>query len=103
VSLPVVLRHSGELLAPLAAAALLLLVLGPNVRGVAGAALAAAALLAARLRSRVSAPAPAPLLHVLQRVHLGPRLTLTLVEASGRRYLVTSGGAVTALPLEEPP
>jgi hypothetical protein len=103
MNLPVLLRHSGELVAPLIAAGLLLAVLGPNLRGAAGAALAAAALLAARLRSRGAVAGAAPPLHVLQRVHLGPRLTLALVEASGRRYLVTSGGAVTALPLEEPP
>lgn len=102
MSLPVLLRQPGELLAPVGAAALLLLVLGPNLRGAAGAALAAIALLAARLRSRTAVPAVPPL-RVLQRLQLGPRFTLALVETAGRRYLVTSGGAVTRLPLEEPP
>jgi hypothetical protein len=76
-------------------------VLGPNLRGAAAATLAGAGGLAVALRSRLSAPEVLPALRVLERVHLGPRQTLVLVEAAGRRYLVATGATVTSLPLED--
>ncbi|HVP62831.1 MAG TPA: flagellar biosynthetic protein FliO [Myxococcaceae bacterium] len=103
MSLAVVLRRPAELLAPLAGAALMLLVLGPNLRGGAAAVLAAAATLALRLRARLSAPAEPRPVRVLERLQLGPRLTVVLVETAGRRYLVTTGATVTPLPLEDGP
>jgi flagellar biogenesis protein FliO len=42
-----------------------------------------------------------PAVRILERVQLGPRQTLVLVEAAGRRYLVATGASVTQLPLEE--
>ena len=92
-----------ELLVPLGGAVLMLLVLGTNPRGAAGAVLAAAALLAVRLRSvadRTTAEPP-PVL-VLARLQFAPRVTLALLETGGRRYLLTAGASVTPLPLEEP-
>ena len=41
-------------------------------------------------------------MRVIDRVDLGPRLMVALVETGGRRYLVTTGASVTPLPLEEP-
>jgi hypothetical protein len=92
-----------ELLIPLGGAVLMLLVLGPNPRGAVGAALAAAALLAVRLRSVAAGTRaePPPVL-VLARLQLAPRVTLALVETGGRRYLLTAGASLTPLPLEEP-
>ena len=91
-----------ELLLPLGGAVLMLLVLGPSLRGAAGALLAVAAVLAVRLRSTAgdAASAPPPI-RVLERSQLGPRVTLALVETGGRRYLVVAGASVTPLPLEE--
>lgn len=103
MSLAVLVRRPAELLAPLGGAALMLLVLGPGVRGAAAAVLAAAAALALRLRPRATAPTDARPVRVLDRLELGPRSTVALVETGGRRYLVTTGASVTPLPLEEQP
>ncbi len=103
MSLAVHVRRPIALLAPLGGAALMLLVLGPNLRGGAAALLAASATLAMRLRPGVSSPAEPRPLRVLERLQLGPRLTVVLVETAGRRYLVTTGATVTPLPLEGPP
>jgi hypothetical protein len=100
MSMALLVRRPADLLVPLGGAALMLLVLGPGVRGAAAALLAAAAALAARLRPRATAP-PRPV-RVIDRVDLGPRLTVALVETGGRRYLVATGASVTPLPLEEP-
>jgi Flagellar biosynthesis protein, FliO len=92
-----------ELLVPLGAAVLMLLVLGPTPRGAAGGLLVAAALLAIRLRSSPDRPAAdPPPIRVIERCQLGSRVTLALVETGGRRYLVVAGASVTPLPLEEP-
>ncbi len=101
MTLAVLVRRPVELLAPVGGAALMLLVLGPNLRGGAAAVLAAAATLALRLRSCVSAPPEPRSINVLERRQLGPRLTVVLLETAGRRYLVTSGATVTPLPLED--
>lgn len=103
MSLALLLRRPAGLLAPLGGAVLMVLVLGPNIRGAAGAALAAAAAVAVRLRSRAADPAEVRPVRVLERVQLGPRLTLVLVETAGRRYLLTTGATVTPLPPEEGP
>jgi hypothetical protein len=78
------------------------LVLGPTLRGAAGAVLAAAAALAVRLRSAADRPrAEPPPVRVLERLQLGSRVMLALVETGGRRYLISTGASVTPLPLEE--
>jgi len=103
VSLPVLVRRPVDLLAPLGGAALMLLVLGPGVRGAAAAVLAAAAAVALRIRAPSGAEPSARPVQVLQRLELAPRVTIALVETCGRRYLVTAGASVTPLPLEESP
>jgi len=75
--------------------------LGPNMRGAAAAVLAGAAALVLTVRSRASAPAMPPAVRVVERLQLGPRQALVLVETAGRRYLVATGASVTSLPLEE--
>lgn len=92
-----------ELLAPLGGAALMLLVLGPTPRGAAAAVLAAAAALTTRLLPRDAGPSEPRPLRVVERLRIGPRTTLLLVETAGRRYLVGGGATVTPLPLEEGP
>lgn len=88
-------------LAPALGGALLMLgVLGPNLRGAAAATLAGAGGLALALRSRIHPPGRVPAVQVLERIHLGPRQAIVLVETAGRRYLVATGATVTALPLE---
>jgi hypothetical protein len=101
MSLAVLIRSPLELLAPFGGAALMLLVLGPNLRGGAAAVLAAAATLALRLGPRVSGPAEPRPLRVVERLQLGPRLTVVLLETAGRRYLVATGATVTPLPPED--
>lgn len=101
MSLGALARGPLALLPALGGALLMLGVLGPNLRGAAAAALAAAGGLALSLRSRSPAPQVCPAVRVLERVHLGPRQALVLVEAAGRRYLVATGATVTSLPLEE--
>lgn len=101
MSLAALVRGPLALLPALGGAVLMLGVLGPNLRGAAAAALACAGGLALALRSRGSAPVVLPVVRVLERVHLGPRQALVLVEAAGRRYLVATGASVTSLPLEE--
>ena len=94
-------RRPVALLPALGAALLMLGVLGPNLRGAAAAVLAAAAAVAVSVRPRTPAPAGPPPLQVVERVQLGPRQALVLVETGGRRYLVATGATVTSLPLEE--
>ena len=101
MSPPALARAPLALLPALGGALLMLGVLGPNLRGAAAATLAAAGGLALTLRSRGEAPAVLPAVRILERVQLGPRHTLVLVEAAGRRYLVATGATVTQLPLEE--
>ena len=101
MSLAALARGSLALLPALGGALLMLGVLGPNLRGGAAATLAAAGGLALTFRSRGSAPTVLPVVKILERVQLGPRQSLALVEAAGRRYLVVTGAAITQLPLEE--
>jgi flagellar biogenesis protein FliO len=102
VRLALRLLRPAELLVPLGGAALMLLVLGLTLRGAAGVVLAAAAVLAVRLRSAADGPqAEPPPVRVLERLQLGSRVTLALVEIGGRRYLISAGASVTPLPLEE--
>lgn len=89
------------LLPALGGALLMVGVLGANLRGAAAALLAAAGAFALTIRSRVSAPAVPPAVRVVERVQLGPRQVLVLVETAGRRYLVATGATITSLPLEE--
>jgi len=96
-----VARGPLALLPALGGALLMLGVLGPNLRGAAAATLAGAGGLALALRSRLQPPAPVPAVHVLERIHLGPRQAIVLVETGGRRYLVATGATVTSLPLED--
>ena len=92
-----------ELLAPLGGAALMLLVFGPTLRGAAAAVLVAAATLTTRLLPRDARPSEPRPLRVVERLRIGPRMTLLLVETAGRRYLVGGGATVTPLPFEERP
>ena len=101
MSLTALARGPLALLPAVGGALLMVGVLGPNLRGVAAAVLAAAGALVLTLRSRVSASAPSPAVRVVERLQLGPRQTLVLVETAGRRYLVATGATVTSLPLEE--
>ena len=94
-------RRPLVLLAALGGGLLMLGVLGPNLRGAAAALLAAFGAVAVTFRARVSAPAAPPAVRVLERVQLGPRQTLVLVETGGRRYLVATGATVISLRLEE--
>jgi hypothetical protein len=98
---PALARRPLALLPPLVAALLVLAVLGPNLRGAAAALLVAAGAAVLGLRARPAALATPRQLEVIDRVPLGPRHALVLVEAAGRRYLVATGASVTALPLEE--
>ena len=103
MSLAPFVRRPVELLAPLGSAMLVLLALGPGLRGAAGAVLAAAAAVAVRLLPRPAAATEARPIRVIDRLQLGPRLSVVLVETAGRRYLVTSGATVTPLPPEDRP
>ncbi len=94
-------RRPLALLSALGGALLMLGVLGPNLRGAAAAVLAAGGALALAARAGASTPATVASLRVLERVQVGPRQMLVLVETGGRRYLVATGGTVAALPLEE--
>ena len=102
MSLAAFARLPLALLPPLGGALLMVGVLGPNLRGAAAAVLAAVGAFALTIRSRVSVPAVPPAVRVVERLQLGPRQTLVLVETAGRRYLVASGATVTSLPPEEP-
>jgi hypothetical protein len=102
VSLAALARRPLVLLPALGGGLLMVGVLGPNLRGAAAALLAVAGGLALTSRSRVPAPALPPAVRVVERLHLGPRQTLVLVETAGRRYLVATGAAITTLPPEEP-
>jgi len=94
-------RRPLALLPPLAGALLVLAVLGPNLRGAAAALLVAAGAGVLGLRARPAASPRPRELEVIDRVPLGPRHVLVLVEAAGRRYLVATGASVTTLPPEE--
>jgi hypothetical protein len=99
--LAVLARGPLALLPALGGALLMLGVLGPDLRGAAAATLAGAGGLALALRSRPSVNEVVPAVRVLERVHLGPRQTLVLVEVAARRYLVATGATVASLPLED--
>ena len=99
MSLAALARGPLALLPALGGALLMLGVLGPNLRGAAAAALAGPGGVAVALRSRSSAPEVLPAVRVLERVHLGPRQAIVLVEAAGRRYLGATGATITALAL----
>ncbi len=101
MSLAALARGPLTLLPALGGALLMLGVLGPNLRGAAAAVLAAAGAFALTIRSRVSAPAVTRAVRVVERLQLGPRQTLVLVETAGRRYLVATGATITSLPPEE--
>ena len=94
-------RQPLALLPALGGALLMLGVLGPNLRGAAAALLAAAGAVAVTVRPRSPARAGPSPLRVVERVQLGPRQAVVLVETGGRRYLVATGATVTSLPLEE--
>ena len=98
---PALVRGPLALLPALCGALLMVGLLGPNMRGAAAAVLAGAAGLVLTLRSRASAPAMPPAVRVVERLQLGPRQALVLVETAGRRYLVATGASVTSLPLGE--
>ena len=101
MSTATITRRPFALLVPLAGAGLVLGVLGPNLRGVAAAMLVAAGAGVLALRGRPATPAGPRMLRVVDRVDLGPRQLLVLVETAGRRYLVTTGASVTLLPPED--
>jgi hypothetical protein len=94
-------RRPLPLLVPLVGAVLVLGVLGPNLRGAAAAALVAAGAGVLALRGQPAARTGLQSLRVVDRVALGPRQLVVLVETAGRRYLVTTGASVTPLPPEE--
>ena len=99
---PAVFARVPLALLPAVGGALLMVgVLGPNLRGAAAAVLAAVGAFALTIRSRVSAPAVPSAIRVVERLQLGPRQTLVLVETAGRRYLVGDGATVTSLPPED--
>lgn len=93
----VLARRPLALLFPLLGALLVLGVLGPNLRGAAAAALVAASALLLGLRGHPAVPSPRQL-RIVDRVELGSRQVVVLVETAGRRYLVTTGASVTLLP-----
>ena len=75
-------------------------VLGPNLRGAAAATLVATGTLLLGLRGQSVVPIGPRQLRIVDRVDLGPRQAVVLVETAGRRYLVTTGASVTVLPPE---
>lgn len=93
-------RRPLALLFPLVGALLVLGVLGPNLRGAEAATLVAAGTLLLGLRGHPAVPVGPRQLRIVDRVDLGPRQAVVLVEAAGRRYLVTTGASVTLLPPE---
>jgi hypothetical protein len=94
-------RRPLALFFPFAGALLVLAVLGPNLRGAAAAALVGVGAGVLALRGRQTLPAGPRALQVIDRMDLGPRERVVLVETAGRRYLVTTGASVTLLPLED--
>jgi flagellar biosynthesis protein FliO len=98
VSPPALARRPFALLFPLVGALLVLGVLGPNLRGAAAATLVAAGALLLGLRGHSAIPIGPRQLQIVDRVDLGPRQVVVLVETAGRRYLVTTGASVTLLP-----
>jgi hypothetical protein len=95
-------RQAPVLLGALGAGLLVLLVLGPTMRGWAAAGLVIAGAWTARtLGPRRSKTRAEPLVRVLARIQLAPRAQLALIETGGRRYLVSAGASVTSLPPED--
>ncbi|HEY1905083.1 MAG TPA: flagellar biosynthetic protein FliO [Myxococcaceae bacterium] len=94
-------RRPFAFLVPPVGALLVLGVLGPNVRGAAAAALVAAGAGVLAFRGHAAVQTGPRRLQILDRVELGPRQLVVLVETAGRRYLVTTGASVTLLPPEE--
>jgi hypothetical protein len=95
-------RLAPALLGAVAAGLLVLLVLGPSVRGWAAAGLVIGGVWTARaLAPWRPATQAEPLIRVLARIQVAPRAQLALIETGGRRYLVSSGASVTSLPPEE--
>ncbi len=103
MSLAARVPRPADWLAPLGGAGLMLLVLGPGIRGAAAAVLAAATALVVRLRAPAMAPPAARPVRVLDRLEVAPRVSVVLLETAGRRYLVSTGATVTPLPPEETP
>jgi flagellar biosynthesis protein FliO len=102
-SLPWV-RRAPTLLGGVAAGLLVLLVLGPSIRGWAAAGLVlAGAWTAGALVPWRSGTRAEPLLRVLARIQVAPRAQLALIETGGRRYLVSAGASVTSLPPQDGP
>jgi hypothetical protein len=94
-------RRPLALLVPLVGALLVLGVLGPNLRGAAAATLVAVGAVVLAFRGHHAVTTGPRRLQILDRVDLGPRQLLVLVETAGRRYLVTTGASITLLPPEE--
>lgn len=95
-------RHAPVLLGALGAGLLVLLVLGPSMRGWAAAGLVVAGgWTAGTLAPWRSKTRTEPLVRVLARVQLAPRAQLALIETGGRRYLVSAGASVISLPPED--
>jgi hypothetical protein len=95
-------RHAPALLGVGGAGLLVLLVLGPSIRGWAAAGL----VIGGGWTARTLAPwrpgtRAEPLVRVLARIQVAPRAQLALIETGGRRYLVSAGASVTSLPPEE--
>lgn len=82
----------------LAAAAAVLVLIGPSLQGAAAALLCVAGAAALHLSSRAT-PAE-PCLRIVGHVRLAPRVELAVVEAEGRRFLVATGATVMLLPPE---
>jgi hypothetical protein len=101
VSSAALTRRPLVLLFPFVGALLVLAVLGPNLRGAAAAALVAAGAGVLAVRERRAVPAGPRPLQIIDRMDLGARQCLVLLETGGRRYLVTTGASVTLLPPEE--
>jgi hypothetical protein len=93
-------RRPFALLFPLVGGLLVLGVLGPNLGGAAAAMLVATGTLLLGLRGHSAVPIGPRQLRIIDRVDLGPRQAVVLVETAGRRYLVTTGASVQLLPPE---
>jgi hypothetical protein len=95
-------RHAPALLGAVAAGLLVLLVLGPSIRGWAAAGLVIGGVWAGQaLAPWRSGTRAEPLVRVLATIQVAPRAQLALIETGGRRYLVSAGASVTSLPPEE--
>ena len=92
------LRRLWPVLLGLAAAAAVLVLIGPGLQGSAAALLCVAGAAAVHLSSR--SPPPEPCLRIVGRIRMAPRVELAVVEAHGRRFLVATGATVMLLPPE---